>query len=149
MSGGESSHRGPPGSLCKGALKRESQRGVERAFLLFRSGADAQALAAARESLALSHRIGDVRSTIYNLVLLSSLAARQNDHGTSARLLGAAEAERVRVGLAFEKLETGLYEKTLVELRASLEDERFQSAVAEGGSLALEQAVARALAETQ
>jgi hypothetical protein len=122
---------------------------INLAFLLFRSGADAEALATARESLALSHRIGDVRSTIYNLVLLSSLAARQNDHSTSARLLGAAEAERVRVGLAFENLEAGLYEKTLVELRASLEDKRFQAAVAEGGSLALEQAVARALAETQ
>jgi non-specific serine/threonine protein kinase len=115
------------------------------AFLLFRSGLREEAVATARESLAVGHRTGDVRSMIYNLVLLGSVALHQNSHEESARLLGAAEAERGRLGLAFEELEGALYAKTLDDVRAALGDARLKDALAEGGVLSLDQAVARAL----
>jgi predicted ATPase/class 3 adenylate cyclase len=116
-----------------------------RALLHFRSGLETEAIASAQESLGLSDRIGDVRSTIYSLVLIASLTARQGNPLAGAELLGAADAERQRLGLALEELEQALYEEARQDLRVVLGEAGAEGAIRAGRSVSLEAAVELAL----
>jgi hypothetical protein len=116
------------------------------ASLRFQTGRALEAALAARESLAISHRLGDVRFTLLNLSLLGSVAAALGDPEAGARLVGAAEAERARVGLSFAGTAEGeLHERTIEDLRAALGSEALDAAFAEAASLELDEAVAFAL----
>ena len=81
------------------------------AFLRFRAGREREAEAGAHEAVVLSHGNGDVRYAVLSLFLVGSIEARRGDPAAAARLLGAAEAERARIGLTLdpypgEELET-------------------------------------------
>jgi predicted ATPase/DNA-binding SARP family transcriptional activator len=118
------------------------------AFLRFRAGRELDAEAGAREAVALSHGVGDVRYAVLSLFLLGSLEARQGGLGRAARLLSAAESERVRIGLSLdpspgEELET--YSSSLAKTRAALVPAAFRAAQDEGSALTLDDAVLLAL----
>ena len=113
------------------------------AFLRYQSGRDVEAVLTANESLLLSHRLGDARFTMLSLSLLGSLVAGQGDLAAAARLLGAAEAERVRLELALAGTPEGeLHENTIEEVRSALDAEVFATAFGEGGAMTLDEAVA-------
>ena len=72
------------------------------AFLRFRAGREREAEAGAREAVVVSHGTGDVRYAVFSLFLVGSIEARRGDLEVSASLLGAAEAERARIGLSLD-----------------------------------------------
>ena len=116
------------------------------AFLRFRRGVEAEAMTLARESLLLSQRFGDVRFAILSLSLLGSLFARSAEPEDATRLFGAAEAERLRMGMTLAGTPEGqLQDETLGELRSSLGIEAFDAAFAAGTAMTLEEAVAFAV----
>ena len=116
------------------------------AFLRHQTGRDVEAVSMARESLLLSHRLGDVRYALLSLSLLGSLVAGRGDPVVAARLLGAAEAERVRLELALAGTPEGeLHETTIDEVRSSLGAEAFEAAFAAGSAMTLDEAVVLAL----
>ena len=114
------------------------------AFLRFRAGREREAEAGAHEAVVLSHGNGDVRYAVLSLFLVGSIEARRGDPDVAARLLGAAEAERARIGLTLdpypgEELETT--SSALAETRAALEPAAFRAAYDEGSALTLDDAV--------
>jgi tetratricopeptide (TPR) repeat protein len=116
------------------------------AFLQYQNGRDDEAVSTASESLLFSHRLGDARFAMLSLSLLGSLAVRQGDRRQAARLLGAAETKRVRLGLALSGTPEGeLHEKSINELRVTLGVRAFNDAFAEGGSRTLDETVASVL----
>jgi predicted ATPase len=106
-----------------------------------------EAAAAAKESLAIAHRIGDVVVLVYDIVLLAALASRRGEAESGARLLGSAEALREQVGLNLTGLERDLQTKTLAEVRRVLSPETLDAAFAEGQAMGIEAAVAAAMHE--
>jgi tetratricopeptide (TPR) repeat protein len=118
------------------------------AFLRFRAGRELDAEADAREAVALSQGVGDVRYAVLSLFLLGSIEARQGGLERAARLLFAAEAERGRIGLSLDPSpgeELEIYSGALAETRAALAPAAFRAAEDEGGSLTLDDAVLLAL----
>ena len=114
------------------------------AFLRFRAGREREAETGAREAVVVSHGTGDVRYAVFSLFLLGSIEARRGDLEVSARLLGAAEAERARIGLSLDPSpgeELEIYTNALAETRAALEPVAFQAAYDEGSALTLDDAV--------
>ena len=65
------------------------------------------------------------------------------------RLLGAAEADRERMGSFLQPSDTPEYQRILGEVREHLDDRSFEAAWAEGRRLTLEQAFAYALKEVE
>jgi hypothetical protein len=118
------------------------------ASLRLQTGRAPEAASAAKESLVISHRLGDVRFILLNLSLIGGVAAKLDDLRVGAKLVGAAEAERKRIGLSFAGTEEGeLHQRTIEELRSNLGDELLRATFAEAGLLALDDAVAFALAQ--
>jgi tetratricopeptide (TPR) repeat protein len=116
------------------------------AALRLRTGRPLEAASAASESLAISHRLGDARFAVLNLSMLGSVAAKLGDPQAGARLVGAAEAERARIGLSITGTAEGeLHEGTIEDLRVALGSEALDSILAEAESLALDEAVAIAV----
>jgi len=131
------------------ALYRELGLERERAWLLHNlalclllSGRKQEALAAARESLTLS---GDVALRGATLVVIGSVAARRGEDEAGAKLIGAADAASERLNFAMTGAEAVLYHETMEELRATLGQDRYEAAFAEGETMGLEAAIEYAL----
>jgi hypothetical protein len=69
-------------------------------FLFFQAGPDDECASTLSETLRRSARIGDRVYAILGVFLTASLAARHGASAEAAHLLGAAQAERERAGLA-------------------------------------------------
>ena len=99
-----------------------------------------------RESLALALRLRDTQPVVYGLEVLASALAMLGQDRRAARLFGAAEASRERIGSAigttpFRKL----CERHLALLHAQLEADELAAAWAEGRAMTFEEAVEYAL----
>jgi non-specific serine/threonine protein kinase len=86
------------------------------------------------------------RGPILLLVPLGWAASALGEPARAARLLGAAEAARERIGARYWFDERESYERALAATRAQLGEAAFSAAWAEGQALTLEQAIAAALA---
>ena len=78
------------------------------------------------------------------LECLGTLAGEAGSHREAARLFGAAEAIRQRIGAVRFKIYDAGYEASVATLRDALSDNDFDSAWAEGAALSTEEAVAYA-----
>jgi DNA-binding CsgD family transcriptional regulator len=78
------------------------------------------------------------------LECLSRLAADGSSHRDSARLLGAANQIRQRLGSVRFKVYDSDHQKTITALRKALGERDFDSAWAEGATLSLDEAIAYA-----
>jgi hypothetical protein len=76
-------------------------------------------------------------------------APHQDQIRRAARLLGAAEADRERMGAFLQPSDTPEYQRILGEVRDHLDDRSFEAAWAEGRRLTLEQAIASALKDVE
>jgi hypothetical protein len=94
-----------------------------------------------RESLTRSLDLGDRPGMIECL----ETVAGQGDALTGAQLMGAAEAARAAAGAIRQPDEAAWVEATTAALRATLGEEAFEAAHAEGAAFPLEAAVERAL----
>jgi predicted ATPase/class 3 adenylate cyclase/DNA-binding CsgD family transcriptional regulator len=78
------------------------------------------------------------------LECLAGLANDAGSHQEAARLFGAAEAFRQRIGLVRYLIHQGGYEASVAGLREAVEEKDFDAAWAEGAALSTEEAIAYA-----
>ena len=78
------------------------------------------------------------------LECLAVLAGEAGSHREAARLFGAAEAVRLRIGTVRFKIYDADYEASVAVVRNALGDEDFQSALSEGAALSTQEAIAYA-----
>ncbi|MDQ6924793.1 MAG: hypothetical protein M3154_00970, partial [Candidatus Eremiobacteraeota bacterium] len=107
----------------------------------------AQADDAAREALGLVRDLGKTRSTMCALQHMGAIAARHGDHVRAARLEGASNELYREFGLAREFTERSLYDRTIKDIRAAIEEYELQQHLAAGAALSLDDAVTEALAD--
>ena len=75
---------------------------------------------------------------------LAGLATRDGNHPEAARLFGAAQGLRERMGVVRFKIHDAAYEDMVAELRNAMDEAAFDTAWAEGAALSLEEAIAYA-----
>jgi hypothetical protein len=105
----------------------------------------AEAAALWKEALIVSSEIDHPWSVLRALAGLAGLATVAADHERAARLFGAVEALREASGTREAFFWRAINDRDLADVRASLGDETFAAAWAEGRAMTLEQAVAYAL----
>ncbi len=115
-----------------------------RARVAIAQGEPDQAERDAHEALA---RAAEVEAYLFIpdiLECLGMLAGEAGSHREAARLFGAAEAIRQRMGAARFKIYDAGYEASVAALRDALGDQDFDAAWAEGAALSTEEAIAYA-----
>jgi DNA-binding CsgD family transcriptional regulator len=78
------------------------------------------------------------------LECLAALAADADSHREAARLFGAAEAMRERMGMVRFKIFDSDYETSIAALRSAMDDNDFEAAWSEGAALSTDEAIAYA-----
>ncbi len=78
------------------------------------------------------------------LECLAGLATRAGSHIESARLFGAADAIRQRLGVVRFKIHDSAYDASVALLREAMDEKDFGAAWAEGAALSTEEAIAYA-----
>ena len=107
----------------------------------------ADALAPLRESLAAGLALGDREGPAWALELMAAALAQRHPE-SAARLIGAAEELRETLGITLSGPEVEVHLRAISEIRAAIDDDRFQAVAAAGRSLGLADAVAFALEQT-
>ncbi len=107
------------------------------------------------ESLMIRKELGDKPAIAYSLEGLAALAAAQGEvvpppqcdqHlRRAARLCGAAEALREAIGVPLEPVDRATYDRTVMGIRARLDETAFAASWSEGRVMTLEQAINYAL----
>jgi hypothetical protein len=99
------------------------------------------------ECLTLNEELGGTFEVAYEAVEgLAEIAAAQGQSRRAARLLAAADAHRVAVGVPRPPHIQAVYADALASAREALGTGAFSAAQTEGAALSLEQAIAEALA---
>jgi predicted ATPase/class 3 adenylate cyclase/DNA-binding CsgD family transcriptional regulator len=98
----------------------------------------------AHEALTLAARTGAYLSAPEILECLAALAVDAGSHREAARLYGAAQAIRQRMGRVRFQIHQAGYESSVAALRDALGDSDFECAWAEGSALSIEEAIAYA-----
>jgi predicted ATPase/class 3 adenylate cyclase len=117
----------------------------ELAHGLRRHGQLEEAVALYRESLAGWQELGHRAAVAHELECLAFIAVAQGQTQRAARLFGAAETLRAMIDTPMTAEERAEYDLSLARLREQLDAATFTSALAEGRTLNLEQAIAYAL----
>lgn len=115
-------------------------------FLALVKGDDARAWELHREALVLRSDVHREWGSVSLLESLALVAARHHEEERAARVLGAAEAWRIALGLAPPGLLADMRDKALSAMRGRLGKEGMAAAWEVGRRLPLEQAVKEALA---
>jgi non-specific serine/threonine protein kinase len=98
-----------------------------------------------REALAMDFELGHRANVSYSLDGLAAVAVRRREWKRAGLLAGAARALREAIGYELEPIDRAFREAFMAEARAGRGRKTFESALAEGETLALEQAVRLAL----
>jgi tetratricopeptide (TPR) repeat protein len=115
-----------------------------RARVLMAQGEPKQAETDAYDALTGAAEIGADICVPDILEVLADLAGEAGSHRPAARLFGAAQAIRQRIGVVrFKIYETG-YQASVTALRDALGEKEFDAAWAEGAALSTEEAIADA-----
>jgi predicted ATPase/DNA-binding CsgD family transcriptional regulator len=110
---------------------------------MMRGEAD-QAERDAYQALAIAAELGAFLGTADTLECLAALAHRGESHREAARLLGAAEAIRQRMGHVRFKIYDTDYHELVADVRDMLGENDFGATWAEGAALSVEEAIAYA-----
>ncbi|WP_186245829.1 helix-turn-helix transcriptional regulator [Mycobacterium simulans] len=86
----------------------------------------------------------DLPDVLESLASLASLAGDAGTYAAAARILGAAEAIRQRIGLVRFAIHQARYEQSVAVLRDAMGENDFDGAWAEGAALSVEEAIAYA-----
>jgi predicted ATPase/DNA-binding winged helix-turn-helix (wHTH) protein len=116
-------------------------------LVLVRMGHWDEAARYLRESLSVQRDVGERWYLSLSVEGLAQWLTAQGRHERAARLFGAGEALREAVGAAVLVLYRNGYEQAMADLKSGLGEERLAALWAEGRAMALEQAVAYALAD--
>jgi predicted ATPase/class 3 adenylate cyclase/DNA-binding CsgD family transcriptional regulator len=115
-----------------------------RARVAIAQGEPQQAERDARDALA---RAAELKASLFipdTLECLATLAGDGGSHREAARIFGAAQAIRQRMGVVRFKIYDAGYKASVAALRNALGDKDFDSAWAEGAALSVEEAIAYA-----
>jgi predicted ATPase len=104
-----------------------------------------KAEAAYRETILQWKRLGHRAAVAHQLESFAFIAKAREDGRRAARLYGAAEALRERIGIAMTPLEQSEYDLEVARLKAGMDETDFASAWKDGRGMTLEQAVGFAL----
>jgi tetratricopeptide (TPR) repeat protein len=110
-------------------------------------GSDLPAREWFKESLALASGLGDKQNIAACLEGLAAIAGRRNQPARAARLYGAAETLRDRIGAPLLVPDREHYQQMTAHARAQLDQAAFRAAWTEGEAMSLEQAIAEGLTE--
>ena len=121
---------------------------VNLAYVAQHEGDHERALDLVRQAIQLSHDSNDTRDIASFLELFAGSIAALGQTQRAARLLGAAEAVRERIGSFHQPSDQSEYDRIIAAVRAQLDDTAFAAAFASGRGMTLEQAVANALGLT-
>jgi non-specific serine/threonine protein kinase len=102
-----------------------------------------------RASLTARMEIGDRGGIAWCLEKLAEAASLQNQPERAVRVFGAAAALRAPVNSVIDPVDQPEYDRLIAALRATLGEEAFAAAWAEGRALTLERAIEVALAELE
>jgi predicted ATPase len=116
--------------------------------LVFHRPEDQRIPALLREALELSTELGERLLAVECVELVAQFALTGGEAATSAKLIGAADAERARAGADRKPDEQPYFEESERELERALDHETYERHRASGQSMSLEEAVERALACT-
>jgi hypothetical protein len=105
----------------------------------------ARAAALCRESLTLFHQAGDLWAIGRYLPVLAGASFGQERPEQAARLFSAAAALRERLGTPLPPVVQSGHDRAVTAVRASLGENAFAAAWAEGQSMTAEEAVAYAI----
>jgi DNA-binding CsgD family transcriptional regulator len=115
-----------------------------RARVAIARGEPEQAERDAHDALEYADRLQAYQHLPDILECLAELAGDAGSHDEAARLLGAAQAFRQRVGMVRFKVWDASYQTSIALLRDAMGDNDFDHAWAEGAALSTEEAIARA-----
>ena len=115
-----------------------------RALVAFAQGELEQAERDAHEALVVAARVQGYLRVADALECLGRLAANDANHPYAARLMGAADGLRQRMGHARYPMYQADYEATVTAIREALGQIDFDAAWAEGAALSTEEAIAYA-----
>lgn len=116
---------------------------LARARIAVAEGSRVSAEQDAHAALACAVSCGAYQPLAGILECLADLA-RDVDGQQAARLFGAAEAFRQRIGMVRFKVHQAAYESSVAALRNAMDDKEFKAAWAEGAALSMEEAIAYA-----
>jgi predicted ATPase/DNA-binding CsgD family transcriptional regulator len=116
-----------------------------RARVLMAQGEPKQAESDAHEALTRAAEIEAHIGVPDILDVLADLAAEAGSHRAAARLFGAAQAIRQRIGVVRFKIYDAGYQAAVTALRDAMGEKDFDAAWAEGSALSTEEAIAYAL----
>ena len=121
-----------------------SQALTTRARVAIAQGEPEQADRDAHEALELAAEVQAYLGISDTLECLGTLAGDAGRHREAARLFGAADAIRQRMGAVRFKVHDASYEASVADLREGMGEKDFDSAWAEGTALSTEEAIAYA-----
>jgi tetratricopeptide (TPR) repeat protein len=104
-----------------------------------------RASALLRESLALSHRIGDVVGIVYAIECLGAILAEQSNGESAATFLAGAETMKESIGVEFGPFEQRMHDHAVDLVRSQVGESRFDAAWAAGRALSQEDLILHAL----
>ncbi|HEY7454686.1 MAG TPA: BTAD domain-containing putative transcriptional regulator [Thermoleophilaceae bacterium] len=110
-------------------------------------GRAAEALERFRNGLELGRELGYREQVVYFLEGLAAAHAAEAQHELAAKLLGAAGTAAAEMGMTLEPLEQDMHDRAVAQATEGLGQAGFRAALAEGGALSLDDAVALALAQ--
>ena len=113
--------------------------------VVYRQGDYRRAVALLAESLDVSWELRNTHGSAICLVGIAGVTGRGKPVD-AGRLLGAAETLRASIGVQWEPVDRGEFDRSVATVRMHLDAETFAAVWAEGSSLTLEQAVAVARA---
>ena len=98
-----------------------------------------------RDTILQWKRLGHRAAVAHQLESFAFIAHARQDSGRAARLYGAAEALRERIGIAMTPIEQSEYDGEIARLREGVDAKALAEAWKDGRAMILEQAVAFAL----
>ena len=107
-------------------------------------GEPEQAERDAHDALAIAASTGAYLGAPDTLECLAALAVDAGSHREAARLFGAADAIRQRIGVVRFKIYDAVYETSVAALRDAMGEKDFDAAWAEGAALSTDEAIAYA-----
>jgi len=103
------------------------------------------------EGAGISRGLGDLLGTAYYVWVFGKVNALRRNPIQAARLWGAAEALRERMGMSFSHFDLAAsgYEQDLAAVRSALDEASFEAAWAEGRAMSPDQALEYAVGEVE
>ena len=114
---------------------------ITRAYVAIAQGQPEQAERDAHNALVVAVAVDAQGATPQALECLAALACDADSHREAARLFGAADALRHRMGIVRFKVYDADYHASVAAVRAVLGDSDFESAWAEGSALSTDEAI--------